>query len=98
MDCMRYLKPFLLLCNCLLIITIAACANGDTTKLVNKSAMADEGGLTLPGSFSSVKFATDLGRARHLVVAANGDVFVKLEKLKDGKGIIRLRDTNGDGK
>ena len=39
-----------------------------------------------------------MGRARHMVVATNGDIFVKLEKLKDGKGIYRLHDSNGDGK
>ena len=39
-----------------------------------------------------------MGRARHIVVAANGDMFVKLDKLKDGKGIYRLHDSNGDGK
>ena len=77
-------------------VSIGAIA-GDTTS-ITKISPIDDGGLTLPGSFVSTKFATDLGRARHLVVAANGDVFVKLDKLKDGKGIIRLRDSNGDGK
>ena len=43
-------------------------------------------------------FAEGLGHARHLTVNANGDVYVKLANLKDGKGIYRLRDTNGDGK
>jgi glucose/arabinose dehydrogenase len=40
--------------------------------------------------------ADGLGGARHIAVAANGDVFVKLSRLKDGKGIIRLRDANKD--
>lgn len=53
--------------------------------------------IKVPQGFSAVKVAADLGRARHLVVAANGDVFVKLDKLKDGKGIIRLHDANHDG-
>jgi len=54
--------------------------------------------IILPVGFGSVVFADGLGRARHLAVAANGDVYVKLAKLKDGKSIVRLRDTNGDGK
>ena len=54
-------------------------------------------GITLPAGFRATVLADDLGRARHLAVAPNGDVYVKLEKLKDGKGIFRLRDTNGDG-
>jgi glucose/arabinose dehydrogenase len=32
-----------------------------------------------------------------MVVSKGGDVFVKLSKLKDGKGVYRLRDSNGDG-
>jgi hypothetical protein len=52
----------------------------------------------LPAGFTATKLATDLGRARHIATAANGDVFVKLEKLKDGKGIYRLHDSDGDGK
>jgi len=40
----------------------------------------------------------NFGKTRHLAVAPNGAIFVKLSKLKDGKGIYRLEDTNGDGK
>ena len=40
----------------------------------------------------------DLGAARHIAVASNGDIFVKLEKLKDGKGIYLLHDANKDGR
>ena len=53
--------------------------------------------ITLPSGFSSTVFYENLGRARHLAVAANGDVYVKLEKLKDGKGIFKLKDSNNDG-
>ncbi len=28
----------------------------------------------------------------------NGDIYVKLDKLKDGKGILVLRDADKDGK
>jgi glucose/arabinose dehydrogenase len=54
-------------------------------------------GLTLPGGFSATVFHDNLGKARHLTVAPNGDVYVKLDKLKDGKGIIKLVDGNKDG-
>jgi glucose/arabinose dehydrogenase len=53
--------------------------------------------LKLPAGFKATVVASNLGRARHIAVNSNGDVYVKLERLKDGKGIIRLRDTNGDG-
>lgn len=55
------------------------------------------GDIKLPAGFKAIVVADKLGNARHIVVNSNGDVYVKLERLKDGKGIIRLRDTNGDG-
>src|SRR5579859_2123761 len=54
--------------------------------------------LKLPTGFTAITEAEGLGRARHLAVTPNGVVFVKLERLKDGKGIYRLEDSNGDGK
>lgn len=54
--------------------------------------------LKLPTGFHSVVVADGLGASRHLVVTKQGDVYVKLNHVKNGKGIIRLRDTNGDGK
>jgi len=53
--------------------------------------------IRLPEGFSSTTVVKDLGRARHIALSRNGDVFVKLERLKEGKGIYRLHDSNGDG-
>src|SRR5438477_3909179 len=59
----------------------------------------DNGGITLPQGFCAAVVATDLGRARHLVVAPNGDVFVSLQGGRGGGGgVVALRDTDGDGK
>ncbi|WP_423147666.1 PQQ-dependent sugar dehydrogenase [Rubrolithibacter danxiaensis] len=58
---------------------------------------SDAAGLKLPTGFDAIKVANGLGRARHLAVTPQGDIYVKLEKLLNGKGIIRLQDTNGDG-
>ncbi|MGA0559595.1 PQQ-dependent sugar dehydrogenase [Larkinella sp. VNQ87] len=58
----------------------------------------DNGGLKLTTGFGALTVADNLGSARHIAVDANGTVFVKLNRLKDGKGIVELRDTNGDGK
>ena len=80
-----------------MLSAVLTAGSTDTTKVKNISVESDSG-LVLPAGFSAGKVATDLGRVRHIAVAANGDVFVKLEKLKDGKGIWRLHDTNGDGK
>ncbi|MBD3384936.1 sorbosone dehydrogenase [candidate division KSB1 bacterium] len=52
--------------------------------------------LTLPSGFQSVVFAEAVGRARHLTVRSNGDVYVALRKAKNGKGVVALRDSDGD--
>jgi glucose/arabinose dehydrogenase len=61
---------------------------------------ADNGGLTLPQGFCAAVVATDVGRARHLVVAPNGDVFASTQTGRGGSGggIVALRDTDNDGK
>lgn len=59
---------------------------------------ADNVGITLPTGFAATVLSEGVGKARHAVVAPNGDVYVKLNQLADGKGIVRLRDTNNDGK
>ncbi|HEY8893477.1 MAG TPA: PQQ-dependent sugar dehydrogenase, partial [Niastella sp.] len=90
-----------LLLACTVMIAVTAFGN-DTTRInasSKRQALKEEGPqVTLPQGFKSTVVTTGLGKARHLTVAANGDVFVKLERLKDGKGIIRLHDANGDGK
>src|SRR5688500_2271965 len=53
--------------------------------------------IKLPSGFRTTVFAQQIGQARHLSVADNGTVYVKLGRLKDGKGIVGLRDTNNDG-
>jgi len=63
-----------------------------------KSESLADPNLTLPKGFQATVFADGLDRARHLAVNSNGEVFVKLDKLKGGKGIVFLQDINGDGK
>lgn len=60
---------------------------------------SDNGGITLPPGFCAVVVADQVGAARHLVVAPNGDLFVALASGRTGAGgILALRDTSGDGK
>jgi glucose/arabinose dehydrogenase len=54
---------------------------------------ADNDGLKLPAGFSAVVVQEGQGTARHLDVAANGDIY-----LGGRNGLSALRDTNGDGK
>ncbi len=91
------IKAFYLAFSCC-ILAFSACA-GDTTKVAFVSGLQpNDNGLILPAGFKATTFAEGLGRARHIAVTSDGVVFVKLAKLKDGKGIYRLQDTNGDGK
>lgn len=101
---MKRLKSFFAI---VLVFALSYCANNasDTTdtkeeKTENpKTATTDQpnGGITLPAGFSATVFADDLGTARHIAVNVNGDVYTKVDKLNDGRGILRLRDTNNDG-
>ena len=79
-----------------LVVVIYSCKSKDQSKEQPEQAKKSIT-LTLPAGFSSTMVADSVGNARHLVVNSNGDIYVKLEKLKDNRGIIRLRDTNNDG-
>jgi hypothetical protein len=57
-----------------------------------------ETALKMPRGFHVQVVADALGTARHLAVSKQGLVYVKLGKLKGGKGIIVLEGVNGDGK
>src|SRR3954465_9613591 len=59
----------------------------------------DNGGLKLPDGFCALVIADDVGTARHLTVAPNGDVYVALQEGRAKPlGVAALHDTNGDGK
>src|SRR5688500_11913723 len=54
--------------------------------------------LQLPAQFTTTVVAENINGARHMAVNKQGGLYIKLSKLKDGKGIIYLKYTNGDGK
>ncbi|MEO5600598.1 MAG: hypothetical protein ABIR06_06710 [Cyclobacteriaceae bacterium] len=60
---------------------------------------AANGGIFLPDQFEALVVADSTGRARHLAVNSNGDIYVKLSSTDNkGGGNIALRDTTHDGK
>src|SRR5262245_26107810 len=71
---------------------------GPASRAATLACDADNGGLTLPAGFCALVVATDLGPARHMAVAANGDVFVALRTRGEAAGIVGLRDADGDGR
>lgn len=88
------MKKFSIILLASVVFMVSAFVGLDKGKLFKSSETA---GLQLPQGFSASIFYDNLGRARHLSVAPNGDVFVKLSRLKDGKGIYKLTDANQDG-
>ncbi|MEE8157699.1 MAG: sorbosone dehydrogenase [Gammaproteobacteria bacterium] len=70
------------------------------------ACIAQDVGLTFPEGFSATVFHEGVGRARHLAVRDNGDVYVAIRHYParpnrnfDGNvgGIVALRDTDKDG-
>jgi glucose/arabinose dehydrogenase len=80
-------------------LSVFSCSKMDREKssaMVNDSQ--NNGGLTLPDGFQSSIFADTLGKARHIVVHQNGNVYINLRTVKNGQGLVALKDSNKDGK
>jgi glucose/arabinose dehydrogenase len=64
----------------------------------------DNGGIKLAQGFCALVVANDVGIARHMAVAANGDLFVATQSRggrgqpETGGGVVALHDGDGDGK
>lgn len=87
---MKYFIPVLAISIAVIAVSCNSRPKGDIQASVIDSA------IVVPQGFSASVFADSIGNARHIVFN-NGDLFVKLEELEDGVGILRLRDTNNDG-
>jgi glucose/arabinose dehydrogenase len=77
------------------LINLTGCSNNKNNN--NKSDTLYKVKLTLPPGFAATIIADSLGALRHLAVNNQGDIYVKLNSLKNGKGIYFLSDTNHDG-
>lgn len=73
------------------------CASGCQVREASIACAPDNDGLVLPEGFCAVVVADTLGRARHLTVRGNGDIYVALRTPHADGGIAALRDTTGDG-
>ncbi|MES1214847.1 MAG: PQQ-dependent sugar dehydrogenase, partial [Bacteroidota bacterium] len=51
--------------------------------------------LTLPEGFRTEVVIDTLGSNRHIAINSNGDIYVRVAKLLNGKGIIVLRNKDG---
>ena len=82
---------------CLLLAICASCRQAAVLPKGDK----DNGGLFLPGGFEAVVVADSTGRARHITVNDNGDIYVKLtynDIMHGAGGTVAIRDNNNDGK
>lgn len=79
---------------CLLALLAAVTGFG----LVSSVPPKEDSSIKLPPGFKATILAENLGVARHITATKNGTIYIKLGKLKDGKGIVMLQDANNDGK
>ena len=89
-----------------LAVTVAACgprpgdaAEARVSQRVLDACPHDDQSITLPPGFCAQIFADHVGGSRHIAVAPNGDVFVRLVGSRSDtyRGIVALRDVNHDG-
>src|SRR4029079_5312530 len=80
-------------------------ATPDTATKVAAKTCEGDAGITVPTGFCASVFADNLGHARHLAVAPNGDVYVNtwssvytMMKNAPGGYIVALRDADHDGR
>jgi glucose/arabinose dehydrogenase len=85
--------------HCIPLAASAALLAFSTRAAAPPACDAGNGGITLPTGFCALVAADNLGTARHLAVASNGDVYVALQSGRNQKGgAVALRDTKGDGR
>jgi hypothetical protein len=79
---MKFLKVFAIA----IVFALSYCTNNSSNKTETKKKkrthlllLLPNGGITLPAGFSASVFADKLGKARHIVVNSNGDVYTKVD-------------------
>jgi len=93
----------------LLIPVVPACGQGrPPVSAQQPQCDAGNGAITLAPGFCAAVFADEIGVARHVVVGADGTVYVALEagsrtsagtsRRREAGGIVVLRDTDRDGR
>ncbi len=69
----------------------------ETSDVQQLTFATDNAGLTLPEGFKAVLVTDTTGRARHIAVNDNGDIYLNLRKRTDKGGLVALRDNDGNG-
>src|SRR5678815_5512406 len=79
------------------MLLCSQCKQNETKSTLPKGD-ADNGKLTLPDGFEALVVVDSVGKARHIAVNENGDIYMKLRGVTPLGGSVALRDTTGDGK
>jgi len=82
----------------MIMLLVYSCSRIVTTL---PKASADNGGLFLPDNFEALVVVDSIGKARHIAVNNNGDIYVKLtynRAMNGSGGTVALRDINKDGR
>ena len=88
-----------LITRCLTLATMIATA----TPFISKSQVpvsipstdaTKNAGLTLPNGFGAKVIADNLGKARHLIVTPQHDIYVRLARTVKGNGTLLLHEEN----
>ena len=74
-------------------------ALGCQSKLSTEDTNSYSSDLFVPDNFEVLLVHEGVGKARHLTVRDNGDIYVKLKSSDEKQGsVVALRDLDGDGK
>ena len=85
----------------IIVAILVMCLAGCNQSIKLPASDPDNGGLILPGNFEALVVTDSIGRARHIAVNDNGDIYVKLtynDAMQGGGGTVGLRDTSQDGR
>lgn len=96
-SCLDFRRAGYAVAGLLLMFICCRCTQAERSAVL-PAADPDNGKLALPGGFEALVVADSVGRARHLAVNENGDIYVKLRAVTPKGGNAALRDTTGDGK
>ncbi|MGC3944897.1 MAG: c-type cytochrome [Chryseolinea sp.] len=88
--------PGLLAC-IVIAFSLYSCTPKEKTTML-PAGDSGNGGLAVPDGFEVKVVIDSIGRARHLAVNTNGDIYVKLRAVTPQGGNVALRDTTGDGR
>jgi glucose/arabinose dehydrogenase len=74
-----------------------AFGQADELALSADTPVDQDAGIRVPEGFDAEVFAEEIGRARHIAVRDNGDVYVALREARAEGSVAALRDEDGDG-